>query len=240
VAMRLATMFPRAQIVIFIRAQPSMALSTYEQYVREGGTDSARQYLFPDSWLTPRNSRPLKVPRFSFAHLDYRGLISLYDELFGSSNVHVFAFEELSRDPEAMLFRMSEVLGLELDASEISFGRVNRSYRPWLLPLARFLNLFTAQSVGRKRWLLHVPYWYSARKALLRGLNRVGPAIPHSPEDVLGPEVVRLIEHRFVECNRWLSQRMNTDLRALGYVLDAPPALPEFDARGILPHWMAN
>ena len=150
-----------------MRAQHKAALSWYVQYVREGGTGSAARYLFADTHRHIGKSRPFMVPRFDFSQLDYRGLIETYDALFGRDRVHLFAYEMLARDRKATLARLCADLDLALADQPLDTRRVNDSYRRALLPLARFANLFTYRSVSDKRTLVHLPYWYTVRKALL-------------------------------------------------------------------------
>lgn len=226
IAHRLHETVPDAQIVIFVRAQPSAALSWYEQYLREGGTASARRYLFPGVYRHLGKSRPFKFPCFDFAQLDYRGLIEHYDALFGASNVHVFAYEQLAQDRDGLLDAMTDRLGLEIDFSQVCNRPVNASYRIGLLPIARVLNLFTNRSVANKRTVIHIPYWYPVRKLLLEQLNRLPVfGTRPRPETIFSPETIAWIHQRFWSSNQWLATRMHVDIKALGYVVD-PPLVP--------------
>jgi hypothetical protein len=240
VARRLHAVAPEAQIVIFVRAQPAAAASHYQQYLREGGTWSARHYLFPEAYRHLGKARVFKYPHFRFAQLDYRGLISLYDTLFGRESVHVFAYEELALDRDRLLQRMRDELDLDFATPAAIRNRVNRSYRAPLLPLARFLNLFTGRSVAGKKTLLHIPFWYPARKHLLRQLNRLPLGEVPSPQRLLGPQGMRWIAGRVWESNRWLQARMAMDLRPLGYPLDPPDEPAERPTRSPMLAWMRN
>src|SRR5438094_3185299 len=64
IASQIAAIAPDSRIVLFVRSQPAMAASCYQQYLREGGTASIRRYLFPEEYLFLGTVRPLKVPRF--------------------------------------------------------------------------------------------------------------------------------------------------------------------------------
>lgn len=241
VAKRIHDVVPEAQIVLFIRAQHSAAASHYQQYVREGGTASVGRYLFPESYRHLGKSRVFKYPHFRFAQLDYRGLIEHYDRLFGRENVHVYAYEQLAADRDALLERMRIDLGLELFDPPRAGRRVNDAYRRGLLPLARLMNLFTNRSIAAKRVLIHIPYWYPARKHLLRQLNRV-PIFgrPPSAETLLGTPTLEWIKGRFWENNRWLAERTGLDLRSLGYPLDPPDHVATRPRRSPLLAWMRN
>lgn len=225
VAQRLHALAPDAQIVIMVRAQPALAASTYQQYVREGGTASPLRYLFPEEYRHLGYARPLKAARFDFASMDHHLLIDLYDQLFGRTNVHVFAYEAFAADPTAFLREFRARLGYDMEGEPAVRERVNGSYRRGLLPLARFLNLFTERQVADKRVLVHIPYWYGLRKRLLRRLNRL-PIFgrPPNAQTLFGREAVRWIEARFVEGNQLLAKRMAQDLAALGYPMRKPMA----------------
>lgn len=223
-ARRLHAAIPEARLLIFVRAQPTAALSWYHQYVREGGTASLRRYLLPARYRYFGRDRPFKMPRFDFCELDWRGLIALYDELYGKDNVTVLPYEALSRDRSRVLAEIAGLLGTEL--TDPGSGRENSAYRAAMLPLVRFANLFTARSLLYKRHLLHIPYWYTVRKELFRRLNRLaifGP--PPRPGAGVEGDLRVWIAQRFWRSNRWLAERTGWDLRSLGYPLD-PPAHP--------------
>ncbi|TPG20884.1 hypothetical protein EAH87_05875 [Sphingomonas koreensis] len=240
VAERIHQTAPEAQIVMFVRAQPSAALSWYIQYLREGGTASHKRYLFGSTYRHVGWSRPLMTPRFDFSQLDYRGLIETYDALFGRENVHVFAYEAFVRDPDAVLTAMRERLGLVIADRPIDARRANDSYRRALLPIVRIANLFSARSVFDKRALVHLPYWYAARKFLLQHVNR----LPLGPRPRAGrffdQQTLDWIGQRFWKNNRWLAERMGQDLGALGYPIDPPAASVEPPAPAAWRRWLKN
>jgi hypothetical protein len=200
-ARRIRQVLPDAQIVIFVRSQASMAAACYLQYVRGGGTHMIRRYLFPSAWLRGAYAQKFKVPRFSFEHLEYDRLVGLYDDLFGRGNVHVYPYESLG-EPRALLRRMEVDLGLRLDPGRLRFDRPNPSWSGRLLPLARFLNHFTARTVEDKRYRLHIPGFYLVRAAALSGLSRIFR--DSSPRPLLSAGLEGWIERRFATSNERL------------------------------------
>jgi hypothetical protein len=240
IAGQLQAIAPDARVVILVRNQVSMAASLYQQYVREGGTASVRRYLFPESYLHLGRQRPLKVPRFDFSALEYDRLIAHYDSLFGRDRVFAFAYEQFAREPDAFLADFCAKLGLEMPPLA-DRRRLNSSYRAGLLPIARALNLFTRRTVSDKVTLVHIPYWYAGRKALLQGLNRV-PLFGRAPsaEHLLGRRIAAWIRQHFAERNRVLQERLGVDLAALGYALDPSPAPVERPGRSRLLQWTKN
>jgi hypothetical protein len=238
VASRLHATLPDAQIVIFVRAQADAAASWYMQYLKEGGTASARRYLFPDEYLFPGRLMRFKTARFDFSQLDYSGLVAAYDALFGRDRVHVFTFEELGRDRVGVLADMQHRLGFELSGEEVPAERVNSAFRRGLVPLARAFNLFTGRQVANKRTLVHVPFWFRARLELLEWLDTAPLFGPRSTaSSVFDAATRRWIEQRFARSNRWLAERTGRNLGALGYgVADEDQPVPQ-PRRAALMRW---
>jgi hypothetical protein len=227
IACRLHATAPEAQVVIVVRAQPAIICSSYQQYLREGGTASLWNYLFPEHARHPGKARPFKLPGFAFAQFEYHGLIAHYDELFGRENVHVVLYEDFARDRAGTLARMGVTLGLRLGEDRPTrAGAVNASYRRGLMPMVRAANLLTRRSVANKRTLLHIPYWYPARKWLFERLNRLAlfGARP-SADRMLGPRLYSWIRERFSASNHRLAERLGRDLESLGYPV-VPPSVP--------------
>lgn len=238
VASRLHAALPNARIVVFIRAQVDAAASWYMQYLKEGGTASARRYLFPDEYVFPGRFMHFKQPRFDFSQLDYSGLIRTYDALFGAENVQVFAYEDLVRDSTDLLADMQQRLRFELDPAGVAAGAVNSSFRRGLIPVARVLNLFSARQVANKRTLVHLPFANVAARTVLGKLNRVpvfgGRA---SSRSLIDDATAEWIRQRFAESNRWLEQRTGRDLRSLGYGVDGGETAVPQPRRSPLLRW---
>lgn len=241
VAERLHQALPDATIVIFVRSQPEMAASCYQQYIRGGGTHSARRYLFPDLYLHGAASMSYRVPRFSFDHLDYLPLIETYAALFGRERVKVYAYEAMRADPAGFIDGFKRDLGIEVAHDTAVDRRENGSYALPLIALARALNLFTYRTVADKHYLFHIPYWYTVRRALLESLNRSG-LFGRAPtaERLIGGDVVAWIRHRYWESNAALARRFALPLAALGYPVAKPNQPVERPARRPALAWMSE
>lgn len=241
IAYRLKAIAPDAQIVIMVRNQLSLAASCYHQYLREGGTAGPLRYLFPETHRHLGNVRPLKIPRFDFTQFDHDQLIAHYDKVFGCENVHVFAYEHFAREPVSFLAGFTSKLGLQIPEKLDRGRRLNGSYRRRLLSIARVANRFTERSVSDKRVLVHIPYWYTVRKALLEQLNQspLFGRVP-SPAELFGDQALRWMAVRFAEGNRRLAARMGVNLGALGYPVAAPAEPVEVPRPSRLVAWMRN
>lgn len=218
-AYRLHAVFPDANIVAFIRRQPDMLAACYAQYIRGGGTFSVRRYLWPQRYLIGAESRYSKIPRFSFDHFEYLPLMRHYVELFGRERVHVFPYEALAEDSGAFLRAFAQRLDLARDSDSPAGRRRNVSYQPWLIPVARLLNLLTRRTVQDKHYLVHIPYWYSVRRWLLEAANRLPLSGPSSPVGLLSSGTVARINDRYRESNRQLAEEFDLPLERHGYPL---------------------
>lgn len=220
IAQRLRTVLPDAEIVIFIRNQVDMIASVYKQYIKEGGTYSVDRYLHPYRYLPRSGFQPAKAPLFSFDHFDYHALLSLYRELFGVERVHVFLYEEFSRDNRAFLDRFAERFGLDVDIATVPKSRPNPPYGRFILPMARTLNWLSYRDVLYKKYLLHIPLMYKVRGALLERMNRLpvlGANVPAAR--ILGGANLVYIRDYYAPSNRRLADVTDLPLAEYGYPL---------------------
>jgi hypothetical protein len=230
VAEALRATLPDARIIIFIRAQPTMIVASYQQYIRSGGTYGPHRYVFPNDFLGGAEAVAYKQPRFDLDHFLYSRLIGLYEALFGRDNVHVFLFEEFQQRGLDFLHDIAVELGLDPDWDEVSLQRRLASYGLSLTWIARLLNLFTAHSVLDKHHLVDVPGWHRPRRALLEALNRTALfGKPPTPKRLLGKDTLRRVERHFAEDNRRLAERRNLSLELFGYPLAPTLAAPNAD-----------
>jgi hypothetical protein len=215
---RLKLTLPNSQVVIFIRNQLDMLGSVYKQYVEEGGTHSVTRYLHPHRYLSSSGFSPMKVPLFSFDHFEYHPLIQHYEALFGRENIFVFLYEDFSQNPEDFMARYRNLFDLRVDHNQISFEKVNISYKPIVLPIARFLNRFTYQNVVDKRYLVHIPVVIRTCGKLLKSLNKFDLlSSTSSLSELLGEENIQFILDRFRTSNQRLILDYNLPLKQYAY-----------------------
>ncbi len=219
-AEQLKQAYPDARIVLFIRAQPSILVAAYAQYVRSGGTHSARRYFFPKDYLIGPNAATYKQPRFDIDFFRYSRVINLYERLFGQDKVHVFLYEQFVQGGMDFLHEYADELGLDVDWDKVSIDRKLKSYSLGLIRSARAMNLFTARSVLDKRSVLHLPGWYDARRALLEQVNRTG-AFGSAPglTKLVGKATADWLCNSYVEDNCRLATSHDLPLGDYGYPL---------------------
>jgi Sulfotransferase family len=104
IADRLKAVFPEARILIVIREQRSVIVSTYKQYVKTGGLCTLEHFLEPakDDW---------RIPEFDYRYYEYHHLIRHYQTLYGRGSVLVLPYERLVRDPRGFVATIAEFAG---------------------------------------------------------------------------------------------------------------------------------
>lgn len=200
---RLKTLFPDADIIIFIRKQPEMVASAYIQYVKGGGNHSLKTYLF-DKQYDFSNSRML----FSLDFFRYDEVIEFYRSLFGKEKVHVFLFEEFAEDNRRFIKAFSEEFSLETDFDGIDFSFQNIRLRKSLIHLARFTNSFSKRPVIYKYYFIHLPFWYKLNKKMILHLNKysIFGKYPDA-RSVLGRKTYKYVNDYYRESNKKLVEQ---------------------------------
>jgi hypothetical protein len=206
IADRLARTFPGARVLIVIREQGQMLVSSWQQYVREGGACSLRRYLDP-----PRDGR---VPLFRYEQFEYDALISYYHRLFTPERVRVLPLEQLAQGPDTFLRTLTEFAGLDA-AIEVDYSRVYTSLSGLSLAILRRLNYI----IGRDSVNPPAPMRGHARMGDL--LTRLDPAIPNwileLATEPTTSRVREIIGDRYRRSNIATSELTGMDLGALGY-----------------------
>ena len=206
----LAATFPEARVLIVIREQADMLVSTYKWYVRNGGAGTLRQYGSPP-WGPPR------PPHFDLSHFEYHRLIGLYCNLFGSENVLILPYELLRDQPRTFLKRLGDFAGAATVADS-RFEPVNASPSALCLAFKRHAN----------RWVVRDPLnptppfeIEGANERLLELCAAADLKIPSSlrkrSERRLRNISRAIVGDRYSESNAATSRLSNLDLHSYGY-----------------------
>lgn len=217
IAHRLHQLDPEAQVVIFIRRQEDMAASIYQQYIREGGTYSAKRYLFPRNYRKDMVRHPFKFAVFNFDHLDYPGLINQYRELFGPQQVKVYLFEAFRENTRQFVKQYMDTLQLDIGNNEIDYKAANRSYHPLSLLLLRSLNMLSYRSVIDKHYLANI-LSNKLRSDMGSAMEKLLPA-PKGEKTIIDKETQELIRSRFRDSNTTLARELALPLAQYGYAM---------------------
>lgn len=138
IAGRLAGVFAEARVLIVIREQALMVLSSFKQYARKGGVMPLRRLISPTKRLR-------STPQFDLAHFEYDRLIRLYRELFGAGRVLVLPYEFLREDPAGFVAEICRFCGVESPPMDEAGGRANVSHSGPVLAVKLWFNRFFAR-----------------------------------------------------------------------------------------------
>ena len=209
---RLRAVFPDARILIVIREQRGMILSSYGQYVRAGGVCSLRDYL--------RGPGDFRLPWFRLSYFRYDRLIRHYQSLFGREQVLVEAYERFREDPEAYVRRICDFCGVVLK-EELPYRQVkNPGLGPLALGLQRRLNPFVVRDSLNGNSALAMPLLRGPSRALLRGLDRLSPrALNERLRAGWERCVAEAAEGYYEESNRRTEEATGLELARLGYAV---------------------
>jgi hypothetical protein len=204
IAERLTRTFPKARVLIVIREQEQMLLSSWQQYVREGGACSLRRYLDP-----PTDGR---VPLFRYEQFEYDALINYYHRLLAPERVCVLPLEQLARSPHTFLSTLAEFAGAVATAN-VDHSRVYTSLSGLSLAILRRLNYI----IGRDSVNPTAP---------MRGHGRVGDLLTRfdrgNKTSVLATglassRIRQIVGDRYRQSNMVTSRLTGIDLASLGY-----------------------
>ena len=220
IADRLRQTFPDGRVLVVIREQRSMILSTYSQYVREGGAWRLANFLDPPV------TKSMRIPWFDFRHFEYHHLLRYYQHLFGRDSVLALTFEQFRADPAAFVSELARFAGRPLGdgvLSSLPFAELsNPSPSPTAVEIRRRLN--------RLGWPADVnPTPVFTSEAITRPLKRIGISLSQSQ---LGPRqlnarreaalrrlVAEAVGDRYAESNRITAELTGVDLAAYGWTL---------------------
>lgn len=192
--------FGPCQVVIFLRNQLEKFASNYSEYIKAGGTDSVKRFLFTKGDELYGGSKHL-----------YHNLIETYINAFGRDNIHVFLFEAFRENPVRFVHNYNEKLKLDFNSNALKFTAVNPKFSGALLKLRRISNLFTKKQAEwlnsrprPKKYYFHIPYWYEFSYIILNKLSYFSNPSPNAYKKVLGEENLEYIHHYFCNSNRIL------------------------------------
>jgi hypothetical protein len=212
IAHRLKEVFPDARVLVVIREQRSMIVSTYKQYVKAGGPCSLRRFLAP-----PR-SRSMRVPWFDLAYFEYEHLLRHYQALFGEERVLALAFEQFVRDAPSFVQAIGRFVGIPLDdeiLATLPFGsRSNPALPAVEIAVKRRRNhLFTRSELNPAPLLASRFAKRAARLATAPPLVGLVPRpLADRREAALRREAAELVGDRYRESNRATARLTGIDL----------------------------
>jgi hypothetical protein len=216
IADRLAEVFPDARVLVVLREQRSMIVSTYKQYVREGGA------LSPGRFMQPPASRSMREPWFDLRHFENHHLLSYYQGLFGPDAVLALTYEQFVADPAVFVGEIARFAGRPLSSDVLASlpfeAKTNPGPQATTIAARRLLN-----GLGVCSDLNPAPLFPSP------AVGRLGKRIDRAtlaPRRVVAREEAKLrqvvadtVGDRYVESNRQTAELAGIDLAAYGWMV---------------------
>ncbi len=208
IAEQLHATFPAAAVLIVIREQESMLLSSYREFVQVGGGQTLEEFIGAASAL------PGFVPQCRLDHLEYDLPITHYHALFGAARVLVEPFERMVADPPAFHARLTELTGARgtyqhpQQARNVGLRGATLTTRRALNNLVHPFGLNFTRGARRRA--------YIARSAELVG--RVLPATVHARREAdLRRRLHAHVDGYYAASNQRTGNLLDIDLAAFGY-----------------------
>jgi Sulfotransferase domain len=221
IADRLKAVFSDGRILVVVREQRSMIVSTYKQYVKAGGPCTVEDFLQPGA------DQGWRIPLFDFEYFEYHRLLGYYRSLFGADNVLALPYEELVRDRRGFLARIGEFAGRPVPEEvlgEMSDAkRRNPAQSALVLGATRVLNRFGPRNELNPAPLVESSLVHGAATRMRKKLDPANlPAtrgLAERSERSLKQAVAEAVGDRYVESNRITAELLGVDLAAYGWML---------------------
>jgi hypothetical protein len=220
IADRVKAVFPEARILIVIREQRSMILSTCKQYVNAGGVCTTEQFLHP------AQKRGWRVPGFAFGHFEYDHLIGYYRSLYGPEAVLTLPYEQLRQDGPGFLKAIARFAGHPVPDEILERlpydQRSNKAQSSLAITASRPLNRFGPRSDLNPAPLFESKLLFGLAKRVRRRDLLNAPltrALATRSEERLRRIVHEAVGKRYVASNQATAELVDGDLAAHGWML---------------------
>ncbi len=216
IADRLAAVFPGARVLVVVREQRSMIVSTYKQYVREGGALPVTKFMLPPT------SRSMRVPWFDLRHFEYHHLLAYYRGLFGADAVLALTYEQFVADPSSFVEEIARFAGRPLSSEVLASlpfdSKTNPGPPATSIAARRVLNGIGVRSDLNPAPPLASPAFWRLGKRIDR-LTLAPPQTVAREEAKLRRTVEETVGERYVESNRRTAELTGVDLGAYGWMV---------------------
>jgi Sulfotransferase family len=216
IADRLAAVFPEARVLVVVREQRSMIVSTYKQYVREGGALPVRKFMLPPT------SKSMRVPWFDLRHFEYHHLLGYYRRLFGPEAVLALTYEQFVAEPSAFVEQIARFAGRPLSSEVLASLRFDLKANPGppatAIAARRVLNEIGVRSDLNPAPPLASPAFWRLGKRIDR-LSLAPPQTVAREEAKLRRTVEETVSDRYVQSNRLTAELIGVDLGAYGWMV---------------------
>ena len=218
-AERLAATFPDGRVLIVIREQRRMLLSSYQQYVKMGGVLSLERYL-----RDPGHAHPWPC---DLSHFDYERLVRHYHRLFGAEDVLVVPLEFFQSDPQGFVARIVDFAVARPEAGALGRlrfdARSNRSLPAQTVAIRRRTNHLLRSRLnpwapidGRRG------FGAAVNSLLIRKARRLPRRLENRTRTAMQTTIQEVVGDRYRVGNARTSELIGTDLGQYGYATAAP------------------
>ena len=215
IADRLAKVFPEASILVVIREQRSMIVSTYKQYIREGG--ALRLWGF----MNPPTSKSMRVPWFDLRHFEYHHLLAYYRQLFGPDAVLALTYEQFVADAPAFVAEIARFAGRPLSSDVLASlpfeAKTNPGPPATAIAARRLVNGLGVCTDLNPAPLFPSPAFWRLGKRIDRATLAPQRVVARE-EAKLRRAVAETVGDRYVESNRRTAELTGVDLAAYGWM----------------------
>lgn len=210
---QLYQIFPDSKIIIFIRNQLDILLSSYLYYLKwNGGTFSFCNFIFKKNKFNPH------ILGIRTQNLKYHFFLNYISNLFGKSNVYIYLYEDFANNNISFLNKFCSEHSLDVDLKKLDYSRINEALKINFVPLARFVNMFTKPHILQRSHVFTVPYLERACRKFYPKLNSLGIwGRSVKPEDLLSPECIDYLNNYYRDSNRILAEKYSLPLEKYGY-----------------------
>ncbi len=209
---RIKDVFPNARILMVIREQRAMILSSYMQYLHRGGRHSLRFCVNP-----PWDHR-LPVPDLQF--WKYDRLIAMYQQAFGPENVLVLPYEMLRDRPQQYIAHICLYCGLA-PPPDLPFARRSNARSQYFTDYHLRWMSFLLSSTFASHYN-PAPFRRKLASIIARRIKQalatvVPEVLNQRTKDRLDCTIERMTRDVFVESNRRVEALMGIALADYGY-----------------------
>jgi hypothetical protein len=175
------TMFPEAEIVIFLRYQPDWILSTYKESIKMGCYSPLDKSLnFEKGQFKDRSTNI--IGNINIWNVDYYELCRNYIEEYGNEHVHILFYEDFCKQP---VDTVRHLLGLLHVSEEYDIDyqtRSNRGYSAFsiallttLFPTVAKYEIPWRESRGKSPWFVTSLFFYKVYRNIMptRLINKI-------------------------------------------------------------------
>jgi hypothetical protein len=207
--------FPGAHIMVVVREQKAIILSTYSQYVKKGG-------LLPLSKFLSEHTNT-RVPFFLLRQFEYHHLVSYYMHLFDRDKVLVLPYELIGSSAGEFIQAIRRFVGIEGEIEEPPSLRFNVARDALALALMRRVNYLRRSDAVNGFSPFASRRVEKLTNRLCRKLKRLNSPVVGARNAAIRLDWQKQIEQavgrRYAESNRRLAELTGLDLSRFGYDL---------------------